>query len=166
MAQPRARRRQTTPACFVFAATFAALLIGGCAGSNGIPSHRGRAGDDLAGLQGSWEQLPDDARADSAKKRVVKRIANDSETVTSYDQGGGVVNAQTARFQLGRSGDVPTYTFFDRKITTGPEAGRTIARRDAFIYRLRGDDLWEVWGLLPGQEKREVTVVRWKRVKE
>ena len=59
---------------------------------------------------------------------------------------------------------MPTYTFYDRTITAGPQQGRRVSASSTFIYKLRGDAFDEVWGLLPGQEEREVVVKRWKRV--
>jgi hypothetical protein len=92
----------------------------------------------------------------------VKDVSGNTETVTTYGQGGQVVSAHTARFRLARRGGVPVYAFYDRRITAGNEQG---AAEDSgsYVYRLRGDEFDEVWGLLPGQEKREIVIKRWKR---
>jgi hypothetical protein len=156
--------QHTVPPAALLACTLAGLLLAGCSGSqNSSQSHR-NSSDDLNALQGNWEQLPEDGPAATPGQRVVKQVSGDSETVTTYDESGGVVHGQTAKFRLGRSGQVPTYTFYDRKITTGSQTGRSVSAPSTFVYRLRGDEFHEVWGLLPGQEERELVVKRWKRV--
>ena len=99
----------------------------------------------------------------SPKQRVVKQVGGDTETVTTYGPGGEVLSAHTAKVKLSRRGDVPVYTFYDHRITAGPEAGRSESAPRSYVYRLRGDELDEVWGLLPGQEQREIVVKRWRR---
>ena len=121
------------------------------------------AGGEASQLQGAWDQQAEEGPAATPKQRVVKQVSGDTETVTTYGPNGQVLSAHTARFKLARRGDVPVYTFYDRRNTAGPEQGRTDAAPRSFVYRLRGDDFDEVWGLLPGQEQREVVVKRWRR---
>ena len=159
--------RLATRSALVFAALFA-VAAAGCSGksqSAGGPGASGQRGnsDDSAQLQGTWEQQPEQGPAASPKQRVVKQVSGDTETVTTYAADGKVIHAQTARFHLSTRGDVPVYTFYDRRITAGPEQGRTDTAPRSFVYRLRNDEFSEVWGLLPGQEEREVVVRRWKR---
>ena len=139
------------------------LLAVGCAASSGSSRSDGAARGDAAQLQGTWEQQPDEGPAASPRQRVVKTVDGNTETVTTYGAGGEVVHAQTAKFRLARRGGVPVYTFYDRHITAGPERGRGDAAPRSYVYRLRADEFDEVWGLLPGQEQREVVVKRWRR---
>ena len=142
----------------------AVLLAAGCAHrDNHASTSSSEAGGDAAQIQGTWEQQPEQGPASSPRQRVVKEVKGDTETVTTYAADGKVLHAQTARIRLSRSGKVPVYTFSDRQITAGPEAGRSDAAPRSFVYRLRGDEFDEVWGLLPGQEQREVVVKRWRR---
>jgi len=143
----------------------AALLVAGCAGSSKSSANHGSAGTgDLSGLQGTWEQRPEEgAAATTPKQRVVKEVSGNTETVTTYSPTGQVLHAQTAKFRLGRSGDVPVYTFYDSRITAGPQPASANAAPRTFVYRLRGDEFDEVWGLLPGQEQRELVIKRWRR---
>ena len=146
-----------------------AFLAAGCANSNdpadsSRPAARGNAASsDAARLQGRWEQQPEEGPAASPRQRVVKEISGEAETVTTFAADGKVLHAQSARFRLSERGGVPVYTFYDRRITAGTEQGKREPAAQAFVYRLRGDQLEEVWGLLPGQEEREVVVKRWKR---
>jgi len=142
----------------------AAMLFAGCACSSKSSGNGPAGSGDLSGLQGTWEQRPEEgAAATSPRQRVVKQVSGNNETVTTYSPDGQVVHAQAAKFRLGRSGEVPVYTFYDRRITAGPEQGRADAAPRMFVYRLRGDEFDEVWGLLPGQEQRELVIKRWRR---
>jgi hypothetical protein len=146
------------------AAVLLAALATGCGGKSGSPADSPRrGGGDSSALQGTWEQLPEQGPAASPKQRVVKQVSGDTETVTTHGPDGKVLSAHTAKFKLARRGDVPVYTFYDRRITAGPEQGRSEAAPRSYVYRLRGDEFDEVWGLLPGQEQREVVVKHWKR---
>ena len=143
-----------------------ALLVAGCAGPARSPGARGggAAGNgDVSSLQGTWEQRPEEGPAATPKQRVDKEVNGNTETVTTYSPTGQVIHAQTAKFRLGRSGSIPLYTFYDRHITAGPEQGRSDAAAQSYVYRLRGAEFDEVWGLLPGQEQRELVIKRWRR---
>ena len=146
-----------------------AVVATGCAGknkSNGSSARSGgatTAGGDASQLQGTWEQQAEEGPSATPRQRVVKQVSGDTETVTTYGPDGRVMNAHTAKIRLERRGEIPVYTFYDRRITAGPEQGRSDAAPRSVVYRLRGDDFDEVWGLLPGQEQREVVVKRWRR---
>jgi len=71
------------------------------------------------------------------------------------------VRAQTATFRLSRSGPVSVYTVENPQITAGE--GDATKGRLQYVYRVHGSEFDEVWGLLPGQEEREVVVKRWRR---
>ena len=145
------------------------LAAGGCTSPSGGQSgtaSRGGARQDLSALQGRWELLPENpGGSETPRQRVVKEISGNSETVTTYGPGGQVLQAQTAQFRLSRSGPVGVYTVQNPKVTAGPSEGDATAspRRLAYVYRVRGSEFDEVWGLLPGQESREVVVKRWRR---
>jgi hypothetical protein len=145
-----------------------ALVAGGCAGNSKSSADSGgkrNGGGDLSQLQGTWEQQPEEGRTATPQQRVVKQVSGNTETVTTYGPSGQVVHAQTAKIRLGLSGSVPIYTFYDRRITAGPEQGRSDDAGRSYVYRLRGDEFDEVWGLLPGQEQRELVIHRWRRAK-
>ena len=139
------------------------LAAGGCAGKSKSAGASASHGGEASQLQGAWEQQPEQGPAASPKQRVVKQVSGDTATVTTYGPDGKVINAHTAKFKLARRGGVPVYTFYDRRSTAGPEQGRTDAAPRSYVYRLRGEEFDEVWGLLPGQEQRELVIKRWKR---
>lgn len=147
-----------------------AMGLGACAGSSdrsGGGAGTGDARRDLEALQGKWEQLPEEPGPGSPRQRVLKEVTGNTEVVTTYDANGGPVRSQTATFRLSRPGGVPVYTFSGARVTAGAgeDADRPETGPRSYLYRVRGDDYYEVWGLLPGQEEREVVVRHWKRVK-
>ena len=160
--------RTATPRAALLAPTFlVALSLSACTNQSSSEAHgsgrrSGGASDDVSALQGRWEQLPDQpGGSDSPRQRVVKEVSGNNETVTTYGPNGQVLRAQTATFRLSRSGPVRVYTVQNPKITAGE--GDATRRSMAFVYRVHGSEFDEVWGLLPGQEEREVVVKRWRR---
>src|SRR2546428_1039365 len=79
---------------------------------------------DLSALQGRWEQLPDEpGGTGTPRQRVIKEVKGNAETVTTYGPDGQVLQAQTARFHLSRSGPVRVYTVENPKVTAGTGGG-------------------------------------------
>jgi hypothetical protein len=161
-----------TPTARTFAFTLCACLALSLSACSNQSSSRNsndnggkRAGgvaDDASALQGRWEQLPDQpGGSGTPRQRVVKEVSGNTETVTTYGPNGQVVRTQKASFRLSRSGAVGVYTVENPKITSGE--GDATKPRLKYVYRVHGNELDEVWGLLPGQEEREVVVKRWKR---
>jgi hypothetical protein len=149
-----------------------ALSLAGCFTSSthqegaGAAKKSPDAKHDLSALQGRWEQLPEEpGGTGTPRQRVVKEVGGNSETVTTYGPGGEVLHAQAAQFRLSRSGPVHVYTVQNPRVTGGSERGSTKASpgKLTYIYRVHGNEFDEVWGLVPGQEEREVVVKRWKR---
>jgi hypothetical protein len=123
-------------------------------------------GDDLRALQGTWERtlvLPEPPGQPAPGGRVVKVVSGNRETVTTYDRAGQQTYGHAVEFRLERQGEVRVFTFFNREVTAGPAKGQRIAEPSSYIYRVRDDTFEEVWGFLPGQEKRELLAARWKR---
>ena len=121
--------------------------------------------EDLKALQGTWERtqvLPGQPGPQSG--RVVKEVKGNRETVTSYDGSGAETYAHTVEFRLQREGNVRVFTFFNREVIAGPAKGQKVAEPASYLYRLRGDTFEEVWGFLPGQERRELLAAKWRRV--
>jgi hypothetical protein len=96
--------------------------------------------------------------------RVVKDVAAGESTVTTYDDVGRVVSAHTSKFKVEKRGDVQVFTFFDLKVTAGPEKGREIPAPSSYIYRYDGAIFTEAWGLLAGDETPP-RMMQWRKVK-
>ena len=148
-----------------------ALAAGGCAqssssgnGNAGGGNTKGGGRQDVAALQGRWEQLPDDPGASATpRQRVVKEVTGNRETVTTYAADGKIIQSRSTSFALSRNGPVRVFTIGSGGSDSGGAAAPKALR--TYVYRVRGDEFHEVWGLLPGQEEREVVVKRWKRAR-
>ena len=148
---------------FLMGVVAAAALVGGCAGLNSGES-AGGVGSDNSALQGRWEQLPDDPGASATpRQRVVKEVTGNRETVTNYAADWKIIQSRSTSFALSRNGPVRVFTIGSGGSDSGGAAAPKALR--TYVYRVRGDEFDEVWGLLPGQEEREVVVKRWKRAR-
>jgi hypothetical protein len=144
----------------------AVFFCAGCANSSSGGKSAGGGGSGLSALQGRWELLPDEpGGVATPRQRVVKDVSGNTETVTTYGPTGQVLQAQTAQVRLSRSGPVHVYTAENPKVISGPGRGGAKPAPGAirYVYRIHGSEFDEVWGLLPGQEEREVVVKRWRR---
>ena len=118
----------TIRAALVAATACFALVLGACSnqsshhdqGGNSSASRGSNPKQDLSALQGRWEQLPDQpGGSGTPRQRVVKEVSGDTETVTTYGPNGQVVQAQTAKVRLSRSGPVDVYMVRDLHVTAG-----------------------------------------------
>src|SRR5204863_7220869 len=113
------------------------------------------------------EQLPEEPGAGSPRQRVMKQVKGSSETVITYDAQGRAIHSQTADFRLSRAGGVPVYTYSAARVTASAgdeeEKEKKAQGPRSYLYKVRGTNFYEVWGLLPGQEEREIVVRKWKR---
>jgi hypothetical protein len=99
---------------------------------------------ELARIAGRYERT---VRNEAGTEfRVVKEVAGDQSTVTTYDDVGQVV------------------TFRNLKVTAGPEKGREQPAPQSYLYRLEGENFAETWGLLP-EDKSPPRMIYWKKVK-
>jgi hypothetical protein len=148
-------------------ATLGVIAIALCVAASG--SERPSPENDLKALQGTWERtqvLPEQPGEPGTRTgKVVKLVTGNRETVTTYDGAGNVTYAHTVEFRLERQGNVRVFTFFNREVTAGSTKGRKVPEPSSYIYRLSGDAFEEVWGFLPGQEKRDLLAAKWKRVR-
>jgi hypothetical protein len=112
--------------------------------------------DDMEKIQGVWErQIRPEEKL--PYKRCVKQIAGNREVVTYYGDDGKVQREHIVEFRLEKHGPVKLFTFWNTEITEGPEKGKKVEGKRSYIYRLVGDELSEVWGFLPDQEKRPIS---------
>ena len=116
-------------------------------------------------VQGTWEFQVRDAQG-QLLRRLVRSIAGRRETVTHFDPNGMVLHSHTADITVARTGDVRVFMFRNLQVTAGPRAGAVQEQVGRYAYRVEADDFYEIQGLLIGQEKQPLAVVRWKRVPE
>jgi hypothetical protein len=119
--------------------------------------------EDLKLLQGHWEMLHGNEGKGPPTVRSVKEIRGNRETLRRYNLATGeLLREHTVEFALSASGDVRVFTFYG--VGGDPKQGLS------FVYKIDGDNFYDVPGLLQGGEYRNYqaspTVWRWKRIKE
>jgi hypothetical protein len=113
-------------------------------------------------LQGRYERtFKNDA---GTEFRVIKDVAGDQSTVTTYDDVGNVIEAHTSTFKVEKRGEVRVLSFFNVLVTAGAAKGRQIHETQSYIYRASDDHFAEVWGLLESDPSPPRMFI-WKRVK-
>lgn len=124
---------------------------------------------DAEALRGKWERVMTTETSPLGKaKRAVKEFKGDQETVTWYDDKGGVIRSHRVTFKLSEMGNVRVYTFSDMQLldADGKEKGPKTKASNSTIYRLEGDKLVEAGGFIQGDAFRRSTpyFAEWKRV--
>jgi len=126
---------------------------------------------DTGALQGKWERVMTTETSPLGKaKRAVKEFKGDQETVTWYDDKGGVIRSHRVTFKLSEMGNVRVYTFSDMQLldADGKENGPKTKASNSTIYRLEGDKLVEAGGFIQGDAFRRSApyFAEWKKVVE
>lgn len=96
--------------------------------------------------------------------RVVKEVAGDQSTVTTFDDVGNVLEAHTSTFKTEKRGEVRVWLFFNVQVTAGPAKGRQLLETRSFIYRADDNIFAEVSGFLESDPSPQRMFI-WKRVK-
>jgi uncharacterized protein (TIGR03067 family) len=120
---------------------------------------------DLAALQGRWEQVKTSGPT-PPKMKTVKEVSGDTETVYRYDADGKLLQAAKATIKLSESGGVRVLTFSGGEVIDGLGKGRKQPEAMSYIYRLDGDELYEVGGLLTAEKYSQDVpyLAKWKRM--
>ena len=116
-------------------------------------------------LQGKWERELSAQDTQMGLRRAEKEIKGNKETVTFYGEDNKVLRRHTVDFKLEKKADIHVFTYFNMAVTDGDGKGSRSNDPVSYVYRVVGDELFEVTGLLAGQEQQPVTVYRWKRLK-
>ncbi len=135
-----------------------------CTSSSSSNKATGIVSDDMNQIMGVWERQADPAEKVSYK-RSIKDIGNGHETVTYYNADGTVLRQHQVDFKLERYGGAKVYTYRNQRETAGSKKGTKKPGTASYLYRINEDQLTEVWGLLPGQEKVPVKAYTHIRIK-
>jgi hypothetical protein len=117
---------------------------------------------DLKILQGKWQMIHAGAKG-PATVRSVKEISGNRETLRRYSVATNKLTSESSvEFKLSSSGDVRVFTFYP--VGGDPKQG------GSFVYKVDGDNFYDIPGLLQGNNYRNYqaspTIWHWKRVKE
>ena len=119
---------------------------------------------DLAMIQGTWVYTERVGLFSS--RRIVKEIKGTRETVTYYDTDGNVTRAHTVDVRLTREGRVRIFNYANMQFTEGPDKGKKTDDAFSYLYTVKDKDTFvEIWGMQVGEEKGDITLKEWKRVK-
>ena len=121
------------------------------------------AKEDLAAMQGTWTY--EYTNKAGAVFRVEKAVADDRDTVSHFDQQGNLIHAHVSAFELKREGPLRLFKILNTTVTAGPDTGKQRGGPRAFCYRIEGDKMSEVWGLLD-TDRGGPRVIVWDRVKK
>jgi hypothetical protein len=97
--------------------------------------------------------------------RTEKRVKGNRSFVTTYDAGGNVIEAHSSTIKVEQQGPVKVLTYWNREVTAGPAQGTVRREPASYIYRMEGDQFFEVWGILEG-DKSPPRMFVWKRIDE
>jgi hypothetical protein len=121
------------------------------------------AKQDLAAMQGTWTyEYKNQA---GAVFRVEKSVVESRDTVSHFDQQGNLIHAHVSDFELVREGPLRLFKILNTTVTAGPDTGNQRGGPRAFCYRIEGDKMIEVWGLLD-TDRGAPRVIVWDRVKK
>jgi hypothetical protein len=127
---------------------------------NDPPADR-TAGDHQA-MQGRWYR--EATNPQGAVFRIEKVIDGHRDTITHFDANGNTIHSHSGTFKLSLEGNVRIFTFSNITVTAGPNLGAQIPGPGSFAYKLEGDTLYEIQGLLT-TDSRPLLAFAWKRIK-
>jgi len=113
-------------------------------------------------VQGKW--LRHQATATGPVK-IVKEHKGQNTIVTAYDDKRNVIYSHESEFKIEQSGKVRIFTFFNRTITAGPNAGQKLKDPVSFVYRIAENRFIEVHGILDGDSNAPNMII-WDRVED
>jgi len=118
---------------------------------------------DLEALQGRWRRPASGQEKSRGISAYTKEIKSRWETVTAYGEAGEVVHAHTAEIKVRQQSGIGMMLCRNLEVTAGAKKGQKLPGPMAYIYRADKDRLYEVWGIMPGQQETPVNVMTWSR---
>lgn len=113
-------------------------------------------------VQGKW--VRHQATANGPVK-IVKEHKGQRTIVTAYDEKENVIYSHESEFKTEQSGKVRIFTFFNRTITAGPNAGQKSKEPVSFVYRVAENRFIEVHGILD-DDANAPNMIIWDRIED
>lgn len=110
-------------------------------------------------IQGKWTRIQ---QTPNGPVRLLKEHRGNRTSLVAYDPKGNVLYAHDSEFRVETTGRVQVLTFFNRKVTAGPDKGQEEKGESSFVYRVNKDEFIEVWGVLEN-DPSPPRMVLWKR---
>ncbi|MDF1744948.1 MAG: hypothetical protein P1V19_14725 [Gimesia sp.] len=116
--------------------------------------------EDYQVLQGKWFRNSKDGKG--APIRIEQEIAQKTTKVKLYNRNGKVLHSQQSKFRLQRGDDLKYFVYYDVEVLEGVKKGAKSKRPQPCVYRLRGDQLIVVEGMVEGDKFPSLMIVWWK----
>jgi hypothetical protein len=105
------------------------------------------ADDPVAELQGKWVETRNGPEGKTYKIVVV--VDGKKDTLSTYE-GEKLIHQHTADFEVKRTEQVLIFTYRNRTITVGPGKGTVEKDPVSYLYQIKGDQWFYMFGLLNG----------------
>ncbi|MCO8123995.1 hypothetical protein NHH03_19785 [Stieleria sp. TO1_6] len=112
-------------------------------------------------IKGEWVQYRDTAEG---RYMTIKQHLGDHTILTTYDPQQKPIYSHRSDYEVDESGDVNVFRYHSKVVLVGPNAGARSERKSAYVFRVDGDQFYEVHGMLPGDQGRPKLAV-WQRLK-
>ena len=116
--------------------------------------------EDYQVLQGKWFRNSKDGKG--APIRIEQEISEKIAKVKLYNRDGKMLHSQQAKFRLQRGDDLKYFVYYDVEVLEGAKKGAKSKRPQPCVYRLRGDKLVVVEGIVDGDNFPSLMIVWWK----
>ena len=104
--------------------------------------------EDYRLVEGKWFRNAKDGNG--APLRIVQELSQKVAKVKIYNRDGKLIHSQQAKFKLQRVEDMSLFIYYDVEVLEGPKKGAKSKGPQPCVYRLRGDQLVVVEGIVSG----------------
>tara|TARA_R110002111_G_scaffold262875_1_gene342546 strand:+ start:116060 stop:116515 length:456 start_codon:yes stop_codon:yes gene_type:complete len=138
---------------------FVMILVSGTTAFSAEPAPE----EDYSLLEGKWMRNIQDGKG--APVRIEQEFAQKTSKVNVYDRNGKLFHAQQAKYRLQRVDELKLLVYYDLEVLEGSKKGLKHQAVQPCVYRLRGDQLIVVEGIVNGDTFPSQMIVWW-RIKE
>jgi len=142
-----------------FALLAAVVASAAASAGTGFAEEQPAFDDAAKAIQGKWTRVQQTA---DGPVRLLKEHRGNKTSLAAYDAKGNVLYAHESEFKLEMTGRIRVLTFFNRKVTAGPDKGQESQEESSFVYRVHNGEFIEAWGLLEN-DPSPPRMILWKR---
>lgn len=119
--------------------------------------------EDYQRVEGKWFRNAKDGKG--APVRIEQELSDRVSKVKIFDRNGKMIHSQQAKFKLQRVDDMNLFVYYEVEVLEGPKKGAKSKRPQPCVYRIKGDQLIAVEGIVNG-DRFPVAIISWWRIKE
>ncbi|MFH1300551.1 MAG: hypothetical protein ABIK07_05785 [Planctomycetota bacterium] len=135
---------------------FVVVLVWGTTAFSAEPAPE----EDYSLVEGKWMRNTQDGKG--APVRIEQELDQKISKVNVYDRNGKLVHAQQAKYRLQRVDDLKLLIYYELEVLEGAKKGFKSQTVQPCVYRLRGDQLIVVEGMVKGDDFPSQIIVWWK----